>query len=413
MNAISKSSFPAGNPAMLKAARNLAALVVLVGLLTLQGCSKPREATGVMDTPDHHALRGNDFLDAGNFAAAEKEFQLALSLDKKFSQAHAGMAVVEANRGNGQTSNITARKAAFNKADNHAGEALSNAKTKEDERAAHVAAMRARTITQVPADDWLEDVEDHYKQAVKTDPKEQDPNPAYFMARGYRDAFEFNKAISKYEMVIAMNRGRTQEADKEMDIVQKVVRSRPGTKYGKVVAFLPQISRADLASLFIGELKLANIYSRDPKFDTSFRTPDQADGGGAAKPTDISGHPLQADIEEVIKLGVSGLQPDASGKFYPDKPITRAEFAIMVEDILTKVTGEANLKTKFIGGESPFRDVRSDLPYFNAIQTVVSRNLMEPENKVRGIFNPTGNLSGVDGLLVIRALNNELKSYTR
>ena len=93
--------------------------------------------------------------------------------------------------------------------------------------------------------------------------------------------------------------------------------------------------------------------------------------------------------------------------------ITRAEFALMVEGILVKVTGETVIRTKFIGQPSPFPDVRNDLPYFNAVQTVVTRNLMEPKESLRGLFHPGDDLAGADALLVIRLLRDELRSYLR
>ncbi len=65
--------------------------------------------------------------------------------------------------------------------------------------------------------------------------------------------------------------------------------------------------------------------------------------------TDIKDHPLRADIEEVLKLRVVGLEPDPAHLFHPNAKVTRGEFAMMVEDILVKVTGETGLKTKFIG----------------------------------------------------------------
>jgi len=71
------------------------------------------------------------------------------------------------------------------------------------------------------------------------------------------------------------------------------------------------------------------------------------------------------------------------------------------------------VRTKFIGQASPFADVRNDLPYFNAVMTVTTRNVMEAKDKVRGLFAPTEVISGAEALLVIRLLKDELKSYLR
>ena len=57
--------------------------------------------------------------------------------------------------------------------------------------------------------------------------------------------------------------------------------------------------------------------------------------------------------------------------------------------------------------------MRADLPYFNAVETVVTRNLMDPKNRIQGTFGPTDPVSGADALLAIRAMKDELKSYLR
>jgi len=390
----------------------LAVMVTALALtLPLGSCSSDRAATGLMDTPDHHALRGDDMVDKGEWEKAEREYDLALSLDKEFSLALSGKAVVEAHKGYYLRSNQAAREKAFDTAEDWFKKALKKAKSDKEKRTAHLAALRSHAMTQMP-EKWLEEAKEHYQDALKTDPKEEEADPHYFMAQAYRGAYKLNDAVAMYGRVLEMNKGRVGEADREMDLVQKVIRAQPGSLYGRKVAFQESLSRADVAALFLGELKLERIYTRDPRLDTRFQTPGEFQSG-PRKAVDIDTHPMRNDIEEVIALGVAGLQPDGSGRFYPDRPLTRAEFAVMVEDLVAHLTGEKDLKTKFIGAESSLRDVRSDMPYFNAVQTVTSRNLMEPEDRVRGVFNPSGNMTGVDALLVLRAVKVELKSYLR
>jgi hypothetical protein len=167
-------------------------------------------------------------------------------------------------------------------------------------------------------------------------------------------------------------------------------------------------------------LRLSRLFSRGAtnRFDKGYKAPTrkkfQADRFQRAPvATDIKKHPLRSDIEEILKLRVVGLEPDPAHLFHPDAVVTRGEFAMMVEDILVKVTGETKLKTKFIGSRSPFADVRNTIPQFNAIQTVVSRALMEPKNKIRGLFGPSDPVAGADALLVIRQIKSELQSYIR
>lgn len=81
---------------------------------------------------------------------------------------------------------------------------------------------------------------------------------------------------------------------------------------------------------------------------------------------------------------------------------------MMIEDILIKVTGDEKLATKFIGSTSTFGDLRSDLPYFNAVMVVTSRGIMKG-NLATGQFNPEGVVSGVDALLIIKEFKEQLK----
>jgi tetratricopeptide (TPR) repeat protein len=388
-------------------------------LLFAAGCAeKPRAPGAVLDTPEHHSLRGNDLIDKGDWAGAKREFDLALSLDKKYSPALAGKAVVTAQEANapGLTADQKEKKA--DAAKDLYKDALSQANGDDDKRTAHVAAIRVHQMTQVPKD-WLDETRSHYKDAVDTKGAAEDPNPHFYQARAERSAFNLNEASNLYQKVLSMNRSKTKEADAELSVVQKVIRAQPGSRYGKQVAFLEKVSRADMAALFIAELQLDRLYTRgNPQTDTSFKPPEPGDFPTdqvvkAPAATDIADHPLRADIEEVMNLKVVGLEPDPSHKFNPNAGVARAEFAIMVEDILVKVTNETKVRTKFIGQVSPFADVRNDLPYFNAVMTVTTRNLLEAKDKVRGLFAPSELVSGAEALLVIRLMKDELKSYLR
>jgi len=400
----------------------LLAPLLLAGLLALlaAGCAKePRMAAGRLDTPEHHTIRGYDFVDQGNWEEAGRSFDLAISLGKDYSPAYGGKAVVVAHEADDRTYNEERRKEVFRKADKFLSDAKTKAKGADEERAYNVAAIRVYRLTKVPF--YVDSAANHYDKAVRLDERNIDPAPHFYMARTYRDGFEMQKAQDLYRKVLAMNSPLNSKADAELSLVQKILRAEPGSLHGKVIAFDASITRADIAALFVEELKLERLYLRGNtnRFDTSFKPPAgqqsfQADTiVKAPEASDIDKHPLRGDILEILKLRVAGLQPDPAHQFHPDATVLRGEFAMMVEDILVKVTGEQGLKTRFIGQASPFRDVRSDVPWFNAIQTVSSRALMEPLDKVNGIFKPGEPITGADALLVLRLLKDELRSYVR
>lgn len=398
----------------------LLAVLAAAGLLVAAGCAKkPRVAEGRLDTPYHHTLRGNDFIDAGNWEQASRSFDLALSLDAEYGPALAGKAVVKAHEATAVGLSAKDKQAKADDARALAKHALKAAKNDDEKRIADVAYIRVYQMTKLP-EDWLSDAKDYYDDAVDLDPQGRDPAPPFYMARAYRDAFQMDEAQNLYRKVLAMDSSMTGKADAELAVVQKIIRAEPGTREGRLVAFESSISRADAAALFVEELRLDRLYARGntKRFDTSFKPPPQTTFKAdtiqhAAAATDIKDHPLRADIEEIMKLGVVGLEPDPAHLFHPNEKVTRAEFAMMVEDILVKVTGEQGLKTKFIGQASPFPDVRSDVPYFNAVETVTSRSLMQPKDKINGVFAPLEPVTGADALLVIRLLKDELRSYLR
>ena len=402
----------------------LSALVVLSLGLMLTGCGKePRRAEGRLDTPEHHALRGFDFLDEGKHNEARESFELALSLDKKYSRAQSGMAILQAAKAQVPGMSKDMREDIFKDARRMVKDARSNAKNKDDERLSHVAMIRVHTLTQEPSGSWVKDAEGEYEDAVDLDKRGEDPDPHLFMARAYRDGYEFQKAQDLYRKVLGMKTNRGAMADKEMAILQKILRAEPGSMHGRVVAFAETLTRADIAGLFIEELKLDKLFMRGNRGapDTSFRPAPGSQGPQfqadavvkVPDAVDIDKHPMRADIKMIMDLKVAGLEPDPQHRFNPNANINRAEFAMMVEDILVKVTGEEGLRTKFFGQNSPFRDVRSDVPYFNAVQVVTSRGLMDPRDKMNGIFGPLDAVAGADALLVIRMMKDELRSYTR
>jgi hypothetical protein len=163
-------------------------------------------------------------------------------------------------------------------------------------------------------------------------------------------------------------------------------------------------------------LKIDVLYKKRTvkTFDTAFKDPEKARASASATPataTDIASHPLKADIEGILQIGVRGLEIYPDGSFHPGDMIDRATYAMMIEDILIKMTGDTKLATKFIGSSSPFPDLRSDLPYFNSVMVVTSRGIMEAKDLSSGEFAPLSPVPGVDALLIIRKIKEELKIF--
>ncbi|MBM4330480.1 MAG: hypothetical protein FJ117_04495 [Deltaproteobacteria bacterium] len=376
--------------------------VVLAFGVMMTSCAKPpRKPEAALDTPEHHVFTGNRLLDKGDYAGAQRSFELALQLDRKYSPAYVGLGLVFANQKN------------FEKAFENMKKAKGLAEKPDDKVNAHVGMIRLYSLER--KEKWIEKAIDEFEDAIKINPKS---SAAYFfMGRAQKFAFNFDKAGEMFKKVLDLNDKYLIEADSEWKVVQKIQRAAPGSLIGKKIALIEEITRADVAALFIQELLLEKLYEkRTPKrFDTAYQAPGkkfEADRIVKAEAaTDIQNHVLRADIDTVLRLGVRGLEPSPDHKFFPSAKINRAAYAMMIEDILIKVSGDEKLATKFVGSKSPFPDLRNDLPYFNAVMVMTTRGVMEAKDLSTGEFAPMGPVSGADALLIIRKLKDELRFF--
>lgn len=390
--------------------RSLPVIIGLALIFSLASCApKPRQQVSQLDTPQHHTFTGIRLLNQGNYAEAEKSFNLALQLDAKYAQAHTGLGLVRAYQGN------------FKAGVEGVETALKHMKTNEDKVFAYVGVIRVNTLSRAEcmrvgvvckrtSNDWLANSEDAFEKSIAIEPKS--PYAHYYMGLCYKTALDFQKAGYMFSKVLDFKGDYVKEADEEWNILQKIQRAMPGTATGKQIAFVPRISRADAAALFMEEMKIDVLYQkRTPKtFDTAFRAPDAPKPAERViQPPDIANHPLKADIDGILKLGVRGLEAYPDGSFKPNEAIDRAAYALMLEDILIKVTGDNALATKFIGQLSPFPDLRADLPYFNAVMVVTTRGIMGVKDFTSGEFAPMAPVPGVDALLSIRMMREALR----
>lgn len=372
-------------------------MLFTVVILLISCGPKARIPTSQLDTPEHHTNTGLRLLDQAKYSDAEREFELAVQLDPKYSKAYTGIALVKT-----ATADFTAARDNLKKGWRYADA--------DDEKLfVYVSRIRYYSAGKL-GKKWLNLAKDEFDNAVLIDAKHA---PAYyFMGLAYKAGLEFDSAGRMFSKVLDLKTDYISEADVQWNLIQKIQRAMPGTVNGKIIAIVDRITRADAAALFMEELTIDQLYKkRTPRtFDTSFKEPEKA-AGKPAKVTakDIADHPLKVDIEGILEVGVRGLENYPDGNFHPQEIVTRAAYAMMLEDILIKVTGDNSLATKFIGSTSPFPDLRADLPYFNAVMVVTSRGIMEAKDMTSGEFAPLNPVPGVDALLIIRKIKQELK----
>lgn len=391
----------------------MTALVMLSACLLVVSCGpKARLSTSQLDTPEHHVAAGMKLVDQGRYDVAEREFDLALQLSPEYSRAYSGKALTKAYQRD------------FNAAFAQMKLAWKYAEAKEEKLLVHVNYIRINTLSAAeclrsgirygavcnPQSDWLDLSKGEFDAAALIDPKAG--APYYYMGIAFKTALDLNQAALMFSKTLELKGEYVEEADNQWRLVQKIQRAMPGTITGRKIAFVEEITRADAAALFMEELKIDVLYKkRSLNFDTSFRDPQKVGAASTSlKADDIASHPLRADIEGILSLGVRGLELLPDRKFHPNDPIDRASYAMMLEDILIKVTGDNGLATRFIGErESSFPDLRSDLPYYNAVRVATSRGIMEVMDPATAEFRPLGTVSGADALLSIRRFRDILK----
>jgi Tfp pilus assembly protein PilF len=387
--------------------------IICTAILSLLSCGpKSRVAINQLDTPGHHTFTGLKLLDQEKYSDAKREFEMATQLDAKYSKAYTGMALV----------NIYTGK--LNAAWDNLALGLKNAQTDDEKLFVNVAKIRYHTLKKSDQK-WLELTKNQFNEAVVIDPKY---SPAYFfMGMAYKEALEFNLADQMFTNVIQLKTDHMADADAQLKFLQKVQQAMPSTETGKKIALVEHMTRADAATLFIEELKIKDLYNKlapkasdipskvTEKVSTEVK---ETEKGTTEAPrpvpiklmaNDIADHPLKTDIEGILETGVRGLENDPKDNFHPDEVLSRGEYAIMLEDILIKLTGEKDLAARYVNSKSLFPDVPADMPYFNAIIAVTSRGIMEAKNTKTGEFAPLKPLSGVEALLIIRKLKDKLK----
>ena len=253
---------------------------------------------------------------------------------------------------------------------------------------------------------WFKRSENYLEKGLKRDKEHEGSQYWYGVAHLYN--YQFDDAEDYFKSVVNKRGEYSGLADGKWKLSQKIVRAMPGTPVGRKVALKERINRADLAVLFSEELKIGVLFDRMPAQTAGFQSPSQAAQNSAiAVPNDSRNHWAETWIKDMIRYGVMNVEPD--GNFYPDDNINRATYAMAVQRLLVVATRDESLETKYFGeSQSRFSDVPSSHFAYNAMAICTERGIMQVD-MMNNRFNPTGDVTGADALLIIRNLQNSLR----
>lgn len=383
--------------------KSLLVMVLAIGLAVLaSGCSgkAERAPVGVMDNPGHHFMNGLALLDQGSFGKAGEQFDHALAVDAEYPPALAGKGAVLVASGDSEGYDLI-------------DEARSSAEKWPADVRMWPEIMQVRALSadaaarRISVQEFLDRAVPVHETAVAIAPER--PEPYFYMGEALVSVLEFGPAEGMYRKVLELERGYENRASERWKLVQDVNRAAPGTTAGKRIALVESLTRADMAALLTEELGVEKFYGRTEQDAPAGYAPPEYHVA-ASDPVDIDSHPLAEDIRKVLRYGVRGMELFPGGTFRPQVAVTRAEAAMMFEDVIVRATGRAELATKYIGTGYGLPDVSADHPAYNAIMLCMARGVMTADLR-SGRFRPLDTVSGVEALLAIRRLKRDLSLF--
>jgi len=361
-------------------------LIIGVIFLLITGCKNKTQITptNITDNVYQHTTTSLRLLEQNRINDAKASINRAIKLDPTNSIALSTKAVIE----NNPQLLKKAKKYIKNKADKFIYY-LSNIRLAKNE----------------------EEINKYYKLAKEIDtsnlllPYYKDKGALeYFTAKAYFNLANYEKAREFCSKVFNYKNSKFYEkARKLWEKSDRIIKALGVSKWSlnaKKLAAKDKIKRVDAAVVLVNELNL------DKLLKGAFNSyPNKK----IKLPEDVKNHPNRYEIEIIYKYNLRGLNNIIKDKkivFAPNEPITREEFALVLEDIIATYTKDKNYKTKYFGNKSIFVDVKETSPAFNAIMNAVARGFMKA-NKY-GEFRPKDPLSGIELIEAISKIKEEL-----
>ena len=379
----------------------MALLVFLVFMIGACASSGKRPVIKADDPADAYIAEGTRLLEAGHYEGAEREFLWVLRSDAKNSRAHTGLALTKAYQGNFKESLESLRRG------------CKYAVREEEKKLCQISRLRIYTVDRRDKR-WFLETKEAFAAATRIDPHAGDAY--YFMGLAYKENLMFDDAGKMFRQAAESRERHAQEAGRELERMREIQKVMVTTRIGRRIVLAERITRADCAALIMEEIKLGKILQGGGHANTANRkTRPEGEGksgdGGLSAARDISGHPLSRYIEDVSAYRIAGLDNYPDGTFRPGEYVNRGAYAMMMADLIVMLRGKKGEAADDSAAATNIlpQDVAPESPYYDAIMTVTSREIMGFKDENRGVFAPLTPVSGLEALTVIRKFKEDLR----
>ena len=236
----------------------------------------------------------------------------------------------------------------------------------------------------------LKNIENAYDYALPSYKKH--PDLFYFMGLIYKKVNKYNQAKTFFSKVVSIG-GLYKESAYDMICQIKEHEQCNLCSYQQKLPLIPQITRADMCYILHQDLNIHELFQKHSNYE--FKPQPQI-------AMDLSNHSLKEEVEAVLLINLLGLSLFPNNHFEPEMPMTRADFALVIYEIINRISPQvisSSQKEPFQGG---IADVHPSQHFFRAILFCTSQLIMFPLET--GELNPYGPVSGADAIMSIRTL---------
>jgi tetratricopeptide (TPR) repeat protein len=375
----------------------LIGFTIFAVLLLAAGCRKGGETA--MDTPETHVAAGHKYLENRQYDAAITAFEKALDLDHRCAAAYSGIGYVKLRQSEDATGET--RKGLLEDAEDMFEKAMG---LDVDDIYGKIGKARVMIERGDARNARL-----LAKAAAQEDKGNLQGALWWGIAAGcVGDWDEADYALSRANEIDPTH-PEVQAAWDRLSMAKRLMQGVEDQNY-RAIAFNYRIGRADAAALFARELDLSRLERRSVTTygGSAFVGPGEPETGAAEYyATDIAEHWALSEINLCIETGL--MEPYPDGSFLPDAKLNRSEFAMLAAKVLSLTTGDPELMTRGMTGESIFKDVRADNFAYGAIVACTSRGILAAD--ADGYFRPLDFITGTDAVNAVRTVETILAHY--